>query len=315
MDHEVPGFDERLRALIGADRVRAKVPLAPLTTFKVGGPADWLADVRTEAELRQVLTAAAEAGVAVTVIGGGSNVVVADAGIRGLTVRLHLTGISQPAPDVVRAEAGVTINGLVRWMIGRGLAGLQAWAGTPGTVGGAIYGNAHWSGRNIGDLVARVRVASITGEMTDVVRREMQFAYDTSRLQVTREILVWAEFETSLARPDALRARARESLAFRKRTQPLALPSAGCVFQNPDPAHVTLPAGVPYSAGALVDRAGLKGRRVGGAIISPTHANFIVNDGTATAADIRTLIETARAAVRDRFGVELLDEVVYLGTF
>jgi len=313
MDHEVPGFDERLRALIGADRVRTHVPLAPLTTFKVGGPADWLAEVRTEAELRQVLTAAAEAGVPVTVIGGGSNVVVADAGIRGLTARLHLTGISQPAPDVVRAEAGVTINGLVRWMIGRGLAGLQAWAGTPGTVGGAIYGNAHWSGHNIGDLVARVRVTSITGEMTDVVRREMQFAYDTSRLQATREILVWAEFETSLARPDALRARARESLAYRKRTQPLASPSAGCIFQNPDPVRDRVPDGIPCSAGALVDRAGLKGVREGQARVSPTHANFIVNEGQATAVDVRELIGRCKREVRRQFGVELREEIVFLG--
>jgi len=308
-------FGERLSALTGADRVRSNAPLAPLTTFKVGGNADWLVDVRTEAELCGVLEAAAESSIPVTLIGGGSNVVIADAGIRGLVIRAHLTGISQPQPDIVRADAGVTINGLVRWTIGRGIAGLEAWAGTPGTVGGAIYGNAHWRARNIGDLVVRVRVAGIDGTLADVAQAQMGFAYDTSRLQRTREVLVWAEFATSMAPVDELRARARESLAYRKRTQPLAQPSAGCIFQNPDRQRVSLPDDVPYSAGALIDRAGLKGRRIGGAMISPTHANFIVSDGTATAADVRALIETARGAVRERFGVELLDEVVYLGTF
>jgi UDP-N-acetylmuramate dehydrogenase len=115
--------------------------------------------------------------------------------------------------------------------------------------------------------------------------------------------------------PARLRASARESLAFRKRTQPLDTPSAGCVFQNPEPGRDAVPEGVPWSAGALVDRAGLKGCRIGGARVSPTHGNFIVNEGHATARDIRQLIDRCRAGVRDRFGVELREEIVYLGSF
>ena len=141
----------------------------------------------------------------------------------------------------------------------------------------------------------------------------MEFGYDRSRVQRTGEIVVSADFRVTSGEPAALRAIARESLAFRKGTQPLESASAGCIFQNPDPAVDRVPAGIPASAGALVDRAGLKGARQGGAIVSPTHANFIVNDGTATAADIRTLITRCRDAVRDRFGVELKEEVVYLG--
>jgi UDP-N-acetylmuramate dehydrogenase len=143
----------------------------------------------------------------------------------------------------------------------------------------------------------------------------MQFAYDTSRLQTSGEVLISAAFRVSAGDPDALRATARASLAFRKRTQPLAQPSAGCIFQNPDPARDRVPPGIPPSAGALVDRAGLKGYRIGGARISEAHANFIVHDGTATARDVRALIETARRAVHDRFGVDLRDEVVCLGAF
>jgi len=307
-------FDRRLDALVRHDRVHRVASLAPLTTFRLGGPADWLVIVESEEELSGVVDAARDAAVPVTILGGGSNVVVADAGIRGVVIRPMLRGISHPTPSVVRAGAGVTMNGLVRWTVGRGLAGLEAWAGTPGTVGGAVYGNAHWSGRNIGDVIASVMLLSREGHRVQAGRAEMGFAYDTSRLQTTGEVVVWAEFAVTAGEPDALRRIARASLAFRKRTQPLAEASAGCIFQNPDPARDTVPEGIPPSAGALIDRAGLKGYRIGGAMISPTHANFIVNDGTATAADVRTLIEVARRAVRDRFGVELRDEVVFLGT-
>jgi UDP-N-acetylmuramate dehydrogenase len=308
-------FGEKLRAILPAGAVREQAPLAPFTTFQVGGPADWLVTVSTVDELRGTLAAARACDVPVTLLGGGSNVVISDEGIRGAVVRLHLTHIHQPSADRVRAEAGVTMNGLVRWVVGRGLAGLEAWAGTPGTVGGAIFGNAHYGGRNIGDLVVQALLATRDGATHVAPREEMAFAYDRSRLQQTGEILVWAEFAVTPGDPDALRATARASLAHRKRTQPLALPSAGCMFQNPDPARDPVPEGVPASAGALIDRAGLKGHRIGGATISPVHANFFVSDGTATARDIRALVELARREVRDRFHVDLRDEVVFLGHF
>ena len=160
----------------------------------------------------------------------------------------------------VRADAAVSINGLVRWTIHHGCAGLEAWAGTPGTVGGAIFGNAHFSGRLIGDLVESVRVASREGARRgSSPATEMAFGYDRSRLQRTGEVLLSATFRVGAGEPAALRATARESLAFRKRTQPLDTRNAGCVFQNPDPARDRVPEGIPWSAGALVDRAGLKG--------------------------------------------------------
>ena len=304
-----------LAAIVGAERLREQSPLAGLTTFRVGGPADYLVDVHSPRELVEVLAAARRHGAAVTMLGGGSNVLIADAGVRGVVVRLRLMELTQPASDTVRAGAGVTMNGLVRWTIGRGLAALEAWAGTPGTVGGAIYGNAHYGGRSIGDLVTRVQLMTRDGVTAEVAAGDMRFAYDTSRLQQTRELLVWAEFHVRPGLTDQLRTVARASLAHRKRTQPLDVPSAGCVFQNPDPLRDRIPEGVPASAGALVDRVGLKGHRVGGAMISSAHANFIVNDRHATAADIHTLIETARKAVRQQFGVELRDEVVRLGEF
>src|SRR4029079_13823402 len=130
---------------------------------------------------------------------------------------------------------GVTINGLVRWTIGRGIAGLEAWAGTPGTVGGAVFGNAHFSGRLISELIEMVTLLTPDAAIAEVAVRDMEFGYDYSRLHRTREVVVSADFRVSSRDPAALRAVARESLAFRKRTQPLESASAGCIFQNPDP--------------------------------------------------------------------------------
>ena len=308
-------FVAAMRGAFDADRLRSNVPLAPFTTFRVGRAAEWLLETRSSDELLTALKLARDADVPVTILGGGSNVLVADRGVRGLVVRPRGGEVTSAGDNGVRADAAVTINGLVRWTINHGRAGLEAWAGTPGTVGGAIFGNAHFGGRLIGELITDVRIASRAGRTMDVPAAQMAFGYDRSRLQDTGEVLLSARFRVSPGDPASLRATARASLAFRKRTQPLDTPSAGCVFQNPEPGRDLVPEGIPWSAGALVDRAGLKGVSIGGARVSPTHGNFIVNDGTATAADIKQLIDRCRRAVREQFGVELREEIVYLGSF
>jgi UDP-N-acetylenolpyruvoylglucosamine reductase len=300
----------RVADLPGVER---DVALAPFTTFKVGGPADWFVRAQRAGDVKAALAAARADGLPVTVLGGGSNVLVADAGVRGLVIRVHGGDVTALSDHTIRADGGLTINGLVRWTINRGVAGLEAWAGTPGTVGGAIYGNAHFQGRLIGELVESVEVVTVEGHEVRLGVADMEFGYDRSRLQRTREVVLSADFRSGRGEPAALRAIARESLAYRKRTQPLESASAGCIFQNPDAAVDRVPDGIPASAGALVDRAGLKGGREGAARVSPTHGNFIVNEGTASADDIRRLIERCREQVRTRFGVELRDEIVYLG--
>lgn len=303
-----------MRALFGDRRFGTNVTLAPFTTFKVGGPAEWFVETKSSDDILSALRTAHAYAVPVTMLGGGSNVLISDRGIRGLVIRTR-GGEIRKADGHVDADAAVTINGLVRWTIVHGCAGLEAWAGTPGTVGGAIFGNAHFGGRLIGDLVDRVRLASRDGTTIDVPRVDMAFGYDESRLQTTGEILLSAEFVVSDGDPDALRKTARESLAFRKRTQPLETPSAGCIFQNPQRGRDVVPDGIPWSAGALVDRAGLKGACIGGACVSSVHGNFVVNDGGATANDIRALVERCRGEVRRQFGVELREEIVYLGEY
>jgi UDP-N-acetylmuramate dehydrogenase len=301
-----------LREAFGT-RARRDAPLAPHTTFKVGGTADWLVEVHGAVELSRILDIVRREGSSLTVLGGGSNVLIADTGVRGVVVRIHGGQLHRVGDDVVRADAGVTINGLVRWTISHGLGGVEMWAGTPGTVGGAVFGNAHFQGRLISERISQVTVLTRAGVRTDIPSCEMEFGYDYSRLHRTREVVLSADFDLHPGDVSELRQTARESLRFRKRTQPLALSSAGCIFQNPDPARDLVPAGVPPSAGALVDRSGLKGEQEGGAMVSPVHANFIVNEGTATARDIKALIERCKAAVRERFGVELREEIVYLG--
>jgi UDP-N-acetylmuramate dehydrogenase len=308
-------FGLALESALGPSRVGRDVPLKGLTTFRVGGPADWLVETCGSEEIVTALGLARQAGVPVTVLGGGSNVLIADAGVRGLVIRPRRGDIFRLDDTRVRADAAVTINGLVRWTIVHRTAGLEAWAGTPGTVGGAIWGNAHFGGRLIGELVSDTRLVALDGTVGDVAAGAMQFGYDCSRLQKTGEVLLSATFRLWPGDPAALRETARRSLAHRKRTQPLESPSAGCIFRNPEPGRDWLPDGIPCSAGALVDRAGLKGVAIGGARVSTAHGNFIVNEGSATAADIRRLIERCRATVRERFGVSLREEIVYLGDF
>jgi UDP-N-acetylmuramate dehydrogenase len=305
--------DRRLREVLGATQVQRDAPLAPLTTFKVGGRADWLVQLRSSDDIVRALDVARELELPVTVLGGGSNVLVADTGLRGLVIRVHGGEVARVGDTHIRSDGGVTINGLVRWTISHGVAGLEAWAGTPGTVGGAIHGNAHFRGRLISELIENVTVASIDGQVLDVPAAEMEFGYDYSRLHRTREIVLAADFIVSAGDPMALRATARESLAFRKRTQPLDSASAGCIFQNPQPGRDEVPDGIPWSAGALVDRAGLKDARSGHSRVSTTHANFIVNDGGATATEIRDLVERCKRDVLDKFGVKLREEIVYWG--
>jgi len=171
-----------MHARFGPDRLRTDVPLAPFTTFKVGGPAQWLLETTTADELVDALRIAHTSGVGVTLLGGGSNVLIGDRGVNGLVLRPRGGQIEQMSGERVRADAPTTINGLVRWTVHRGIAGLEAWAGTPGTVGGAIYGNAHFGGRLISELVESVRLASRDGSVREVPQGDMEFGYDRSRL-------------------------------------------------------------------------------------------------------------------------------------
>jgi UDP-N-acetylmuramate dehydrogenase len=305
---------DRFVAAFGADRVRRDVALAPLTTFKVGGPAECLVEVRDSGALETALKIAAQTGVAAVVLGGGSNVLVSDAGVRGVVIRAQGGSTTLEGESDVRADAGVRLNGLIRWVMTRGLAGLEVFAGTPGSVGGAVCGNAHYAGHSIGERVKSARLLARGGGVVDVPAADLEFAYGWSRAGRSGDVVLAVVFAlTPGADPSTLRETARRALAHRQRTQPLGLPSAGCVFRNPNPSVDRVPDGIPPSAGALIDRAGLKGLAIGRARVSSTHANFIVNEGGASASDVRRLIDKCREEVLARFGVTLREEIRLLG--
>ena len=306
---------EAFSAVFPQGRVRSGVGLGPMTTFRTGGQADWFLETSEAADVAKAMVASRQLRLPVTFLGGGSNVLVGGRGVRGLVIRLRYGEIRETHAGRVRVDAGVSLNGLVRWMVSRGWAGLERWAGTPGTVGGAIHGNAHFRGHLIGNQITRVGLIEATGAAFEVESHDMRFGYDTSRLRHSGEAALWAEFDVRPGAPAALREAARSSLAYRKKTQPLASRSAGCIFQNPNRTTDDVPDDIPPSAGALIDRAGLKGTSVGEARVSTVHGNFIVSDGSATPGEIRDLIELCRTTVQNHFGVRLRDEIRYLGEF
>jgi UDP-N-acetylmuramate dehydrogenase len=299
-----------LRAAFG-DRLKLGEPLARYTSARIGGPAEFLAVANSAGELAELVRAAWELGIDPLILGGGSNVLVSDAGVQGLVILNRARAVDfrdTPGQDpAVWAESGVNLGALARQAAARGLGGL-AWAATvPGTVGGAVYGNA---GAHGGDTAGSLRLAEIL-QQDGTIRRwgadELKFGYRASRLKREREqgrrhVLLAAELALTRGDAAALQAEIDGYVAHRKRTQPPGA-SMGSMFKNPPGDY----------AGRLIEAAGLKGKRLGQAEISSLHANFFVNLGEARAAEVWTLIHLAHATVKAKFGVDLELEVELVG--
>jgi len=291
---------------------------APLPTwFRIGGRAEQFCAPSNAHELRRCI----ELDPALRVIGDGANLLVDDDGVPGLVVSLtqRFTGITPESGEWssgrVHVEAGVNLPKLIHEVGRHGLAGLEGLGGIPASIGGAIVMNAGGVFGEIGNVVERVHALGRDGRNVVIERRDLAFGYRRSglgRLIITGVDLVLQ----SGADPAALRARLKEVMAFKKRSQPMADNSAGCCFKNPTLAAdlttlhgETFASGSRVGAGLLIDRAGLKGLRIGGASVSDRHANFIVTDAGAAARDVIRLMEEVVKQVRDRFGVELHREV------
>lgn len=278
-------------------------PLAPLTTLRVGGAADRLVAVQARDELLAALELAREAGVPWFVLGNGSDLVVADAGIRGLVIRNRARGVTIDGTEL-HADAGAPMALLVRRCIEAGLAGLEFGTSIPGTLGGAVWANAGAHGREMRDVLAGAVVWDPSGGgIVSLDVDDCAFAYRESRFKHSREVVVAATLTLGRDAPDAIAARVAEHQAQRVATQPLADQNAGSVFRNPPGDH----------AGRLIDAAGLKGLRIGTASVSTLHANFIVTDRGGRAADVRVLGDRVRAEVAERFGVTLAYEIEFVG--
>ncbi len=287
------------------DRVRFDFPMSRCTSLRVGGPADALATPADRSELARLLAVCSAERLPHVVLGAGFNTLVQDGGIDGVVIRLgELRRLEERPGGLLRAEAGVSHNQLVKLCLARGLSGLAFGAGIPGTVGGWLAMNAGVPERETGDVVREIEVMSPSGrQLRHLPRERLRFRYRGLRGLAPGSVIVSALLEVGSAEPASVRAEALRMLERRSRTQPLDVPSCGSVFVNP-PGDF---------AGRLIEAAGLKGRRIGAAQISPVHANFIANLGGASARDVLALIELARAAVEDASGVRLGTEVRILG--
>ncbi|MEX2208990.1 MAG: UDP-N-acetylmuramate dehydrogenase [Myxococcota bacterium] len=275
-------------------------PLAHWTSLRVGGPADALVRVDTREELVRVCGFCRAHALPVAILGGGFNSLVRDGGLRGVVVRLAgLREVALAGEGLVRAEAGVTHSQLTRFCAEQGRSGLEFAVGIPGTVGGWIAMNAGVHGREMKDRVTSLELFDpALGAIASRAREQLVFRYRATELP-PGAVVVSATFRTEQAKPEEIRERQKALLAQRRATQPVDQPSCGSVFKNPPGDY----------AGRLIEAAGLKGTREGNAAISELHANFIVNLGGASAADVLRLIERARAEVSARFGVALETEV------
>jgi UDP-N-acetylmuramate dehydrogenase len=294
----------RLEELLG-DRVRFDVPLARHTSLCVGGPADALAAPSGRTELAALLQLVRAAGLRHRLLGKGFNTLVLDEGVDGVVIQLaRFRRLEERPGGLLRAEAGVSHSQLTRLCVERGLAGLEFGAGIPGTVGGWLAMNAGIGVREAKDVVREVEVMSPSGRrIVHLGRDALQFRYRALRGLAPGSAILSALLAVSPAEPERVRAEVARLLQRRAASQPLDVPSCGSVFKNPRGDF----------AGRLIEAAGLKGERVGGAEISSVHANFIVNRGGATAADVLALVERARRRVFEASGVRLEPEVRILG--
>jgi UDP-N-acetylmuramate dehydrogenase len=279
--------------------VRADVPLAPYTWYRIGGPAQFFIEPLTVEQLTDVVRRCRENEVPVRVLGGGANLLVDDAGVKGAVVHLSSDQFRKVelSPDTIRAGAGADLSKLVLRCVREGLSGLECLTGIPGTIGGAVRMNAGGAFGDIGSSVESVDLMDADGVVFTRHRGDLAFGYRSTN--ISSKIILGGEFKVVADDPHKILSQVKNIWIFKKNTQPLGVHNAGSVFKNPR----------GMAAGAMIDQAGLKGRRVGGAHVALKHANFILADDGARASDVLKLINIIREEVYKRSGVYLELEI------
>ncbi len=287
---------ERFEVIPGAE-------MSQYTTLKLGGPADWLAFPRSREEISAMFEEAGAAGIPVTVIGHGSNLLVMDGGIRGLVIRVekNMRAVRREGSRIV-AQAGAMLGSVAVFAADEGLSGLEFASGIPGTVGGGVTMNAGAYGGEMAQAVVQVDGVSPDGKPVSLTREQMVFGYRTSAVKTMNFVVTEVTFELKEGDPAAIRARMSELNALRAEKQPLDVPSAGSTFKRPE----------GYYAAALIDQCGLKGYSIGDAMVSMKHAGFLVNTGKSSA-DFKALMDKVQAIVEERAGVRLEPEIRVIG--
>jgi len=279
--------------------VKEKVALADRTWFKLGGPAQYFAEPTSVDELQAVVQRSRDEGLHVRLLGGGSNVLVREEGVSGMVIRLTgpAFGTITISGNTVTVGAGAQLANVITAAVGAGLAGLETLVGIPGTIGGALHGNTGTQAGDVGQWTSRATVMTRGGELITRERNDLVFAYRQSSLDEL--VIVNAQFELEEENSDDVTKRMQKQWIFKKANLPMAHENTGCIFRNPR----------GMSAGMLIDQAGLKGETVGGAEVSPRHANFIIAHPKATTRDVLKLIDVVRSRVAERMGVELETEI------
>jgi UDP-N-acetylmuramate dehydrogenase len=279
--------------------IQADEPLAPLTWMKTGGVAQYIVTPRSQDELQKVVVWCHENETPIHVLGGGSNVLVSDDGVSGVVLRLTDSAFGNVEIDgtTVRVGATALLSHAISETVTAGLAGLETLVGIPGTIGGALKGNAGGKSGDIGQFVSAVTVLTAKGEK--FTRREDELSFSYRQSSINELVILEGEFQLQEDSAEEITRRMKKLWIMKKATQPLASQSAGCIFRNPR----------GLSSGALIEQAGLKGTRVGGAEVSNRHANFVITHPEATSSDVLRLIDLIQSKVSEQFGVELELEI------
>lgn len=295
---------EALQKFVPGENIHLQEPMAGHTTFRIGGPADCFLQIENEEQLRKVQRYLNLVEMPYFVLGNGSNLLVNDAGYRGVVLQIgqKMSKVTVMG-ESVKAQAGAPLSQVARMAMEHGLSGLEFASGIPGTVGGAVMMNAGAYDGEMSQVVTCVRVISRDGEIMELDRETMEFGYRTSTIRNNSFIVTEVTFELQKGDRDVILAKMEELADRRKQKQPLEYPSAGSTFKRPEGNYV----------GKLVADAGLRGFQIGGAQVSEKHCGFVVNLGGAAAQDVRSLISEIQKRVKDKFRVDLEPEVVFLG--
>ncbi|MBI4990861.1 UDP-N-acetylmuramate dehydrogenase [Candidatus Gottesmanbacteria bacterium] len=318
---------QKLTRLLGETRVLINEPLSKYSSFRIGGPADLFFRAKTSADLIAAVLGASSLGIPFFVVGGCTNLLISDKGFCGLIIKNDTSQIKFAGAQgdkkvrtvYLQVESGVGINRLVRFCLDQGYCGIQAFMGQPGTVGGAVWINAHniSKGQFFGEKIISAKLIDHHGKEKEVSNKYFHFAYDYSICQKTKEVVVSVVLALQIGDKKTLWKEATNVLKYRQQTQPQGKYSSGCTFRNIEKSDAVRLATPEFtcSAGYLLESVGLKGYKVGSVQFSEAHANFIVHQGEGTASDVLKLISLAKEKVRRTYGVDLKEEIVLVGEF
>lgn len=297
---------ETLQSIVPGENIHLKEPMALHTTFRVGGSAECLIEIENATQLEKIQKYLRLVECPFVVIGNGSNLLVSDKGYKGVVLQIgkKMNQVTV-AGNVIKAQAGALMSQVAAAAQQHGLTGLEFASGIPGTVGGGVVMNAGAYGGELAQVVVEVCVMDCNGEILTLDNETMEFGYRKSTIRRKPFVVTEVTFKLEPGDMDAIKAKMDELAVARREKQPLEFPSAGSTFKRPE----------GYFAGALIMDAGLRGFRIGGAMVSEKHCGFVINAGDATAADIVAVIREIQRQVKERFHVELETEVVFLGEF